>query len=569
MRMIKKIEHRIVTIKLIVGLLLLLGCASRHSFVPPPPMPDDTRSIPEPEFQEMNYLTDGWHNLATNQVNQAFDLNRQLRFLFGHPKQAMNLNAFDEVENSTWFTNRNAMYKLSNEEASRGPDTGAGPDTTDFWTITKAKMEGVTPGFHIKDRRGDRYVIKFDPPGFQEMATGAEVISTKLFYAMGYNVPENYITYFRPENLRLGKDVEFVDEKGRERLMNEADIATILEKVNHYPDGRYRALASRYVIGKPLGGFKFKGTWKNDPNDIIPHEYRRELRGLEVSSAWLKHFDLRAGNNFNTLVSENGRQYVKHYLLDFGSTLGSAANDAQPRYKGHENDLDPKSILYNMLTFGFHIKDWEKLNPVKFPSVGRLDTQDFNPGRTKPNYPNPAFENCTNLDGFWGAKLIMSLTDEQIDAIVRDGQYSDPRATEYIARALKIRRDISGRYWYQRVCNLDNFRLEINSEAQPVLTFIDRGIEDSLWMAEKSAYAWQVYAGKTEVTPQMPLPPNTPILLAPLAEKSAPLIKNSENRFYIKLKHKRHDDKKWSKWVKVFLEYKNEKFTLLGIQRQN
>ena len=71
------------------------------------------------------------------------------------------------------------------------------------WDVIGAKTEGITPGFRIRDGRGDVYFLKFDPPGNQEMTTAAEVISTKIFYALGYNVPENYLAFFKRPQLRV------------------------------------------------------------------------------------------------------------------------------------------------------------------------------------------------------------------------------------------------------------------------------------------------------------------------------------------------------------------------------
>ena len=71
----------------------------------------------------------------------------------------------------------------------------------------------MTPGFSIKDGHGVGYILKFEPPGFSEMVSGAEVVSTKLFHAAGYHVPENYIVYFHPDILKFGEYL--VVTKGR------------------------------------------------------------------------------------------------------------------------------------------------------------------------------------------------------------------------------------------------------------------------------------------------------------------------------------------------------------------
>ena len=170
------------------------------------------------------------------------------------------------------------------------------------------------------------------------MSSGAEVISTKLFYAFGYHVPENYLATIRREALAIGEGASLRDKDGR-RLMKPSDLDALLRRVARQADGSYRAIASKALEGKPAGHFRYYGTRPDDPNDIYPHEHRRELRGMAVFAAWLNHDDSRSINNLDTLVRDSSRTVIRHNLLDFGSTLGSGTHQAQSTRAGNEYPL--------------------------------------------------------------------------------------------------------------------------------------------------------------------------------------------------------------------------------------
>jgi hypothetical protein len=84
-------------------------------------------------------------------------------------------------------------------------------------------------------------------------------------------------------------------------------------------------LASLAIPGRILGGFKYFGTRADDPNDVVPHEHRRELRALKVFGAWTNLVDMKALNTLDTVIAGNGRGAIRHYLQDVGSTFGTGA----------------------------------------------------------------------------------------------------------------------------------------------------------------------------------------------------------------------------------------------------
>ncbi len=79
----------------------------------------------------------------------------------------------------------------------------------------------------------------------------------------------------------------------------------MLAKAPRTAGGQYRALASLLISGKPVGPFKYDGTRGDDPNDLVPHEHRRDLRGLRTLCAWLGHDDSKALNTLDVLVQED------------------------------------------------------------------------------------------------------------------------------------------------------------------------------------------------------------------------------------------------------------------------
>ncbi|HSP06220.1 MAG TPA: hypothetical protein VLR94_03540, partial [Acidobacteriota bacterium] len=327
---------------------------------------DPIQREPDPENAStvQPWDIDLFYDLVENMFTQPGDKAENVR--------AQDINTIDEVPDSSWFTNRIGSRPMTVEEVVNGEDATSGP-AEGPWTVISAKNDGVTPGFTIRDAAGRIWFIKFDAPGYRAMATGTEVVVTKLMWALGYFVPENHIASLHPENLVIASGTKLKTPAGKKRLMKEGDLKELLHKADREPDGSYRVIASLVLPGKPLGGFRFYGTRPDDPNDIIPHEHRRELRGYRVFAAWFNHVDSKAINSLDTLVTEDGNSHVRHNLLDFGSTLGSAALFPREAWEGYEYLFEnPKPIGKDLATAGFHVEPWRRIPMYESRSIGRL-----------------------------------------------------------------------------------------------------------------------------------------------------------------------------------------------------
>ena len=124
------------------------------------------------------------------------------------------------------------------------------------------------------------------------------------------------------------------------------------------------------------------------------------------------------------LERAGGKAWVRHYMFDFGSIMGSGTVFAQKPRAGNEYIFELKPGLLTALTFGLYFKPWITFRYPDVPaSVGRFEGTRFKPEAWKPEYPNPAFENMRPEDAFWGARLVARFTPEDVAAVVAKGEY--------------------------------------------------------------------------------------------------------------------------------------------------
>jgi hypothetical protein len=359
---------------------------------------------------------------------------------------AVNINTVGEVPDSSWFTNRIGIRAMTPSEIARGPNQ-LDALNIDGWPIVQEKSSGITPGYRVVDPSGRLYQVKFDPPEHPEMGSAAEVIGAAIYHAVGYNVVQGYIVEIDPERIVIDPKATTVDLAGRRRALRRDDIDRILTRAARQANGKYRALASRFADGRPVGYFKYYGTRADDPNDIHPHEHRRELRGNRVFAAWLNHDDSRGINTLDMLEGEKGRQSIRHYMFDFGSTLGSGSTVAQVPRAGNEYILEWAPAFKTLFSLGLYVRPWILTDYWEgAKAVGRFESRDFDPIKWRPEYPNPAFDNLRADDAFWAARLVSRFSDEVLREVVAKARYSEPGAADHVTRTLIERRDkVAGR----------------------------------------------------------------------------------------------------------------------------
>ncbi len=479
--------------------LAAAACASLvlvHGAVPGaqsgPKFRSDDPIVREPETQD-----------ASKVVSWDIGLASDLTFnLFGHPGdptpnvKAQNINTIDEVPDSSWFTNRVYAKPLSVEEITRGPNTIDGP-APGKWTIIRAKTAGTAPGFTVRDEKGTIWFVSMDAKGHPVASTAANMVATRLFWALGYNQVEAFITTIRPENVLIGEDVT-IPSHGRRRRYTHGDLHQVFARSARNADGSYRVITARGLPGRIVGGFKYYGTRPDDPNDIVPHEHRRELRAMQVFGGWTNLVDMKAGNTLDTVVTENGRTVVRHYLQDVGSTFGTGSLGKKDFEEGYQYLYEGGTTFKRLVSLNMYIRPWQTVDYEKVQEIGRFSADAYEPEEWKPRVPVGATLRIRPDDSLWAALRVMAFSDELIQAAVKTGQYTDPRAEKLLTDVLIKRRDKIGRAYFAKVNPLTRFALD----GSGTLTFENPSVRAKFAEAPKGGYqaTWARYDNATGST---------------------------------------------------------------------
>jgi hypothetical protein len=365
--------------------------------------------------------------------------------------EAANANSLDEVPDSAWFTNRLGMHPVTVEEFARGacaPAVILDPDTAaeGSWLIDQGKPNGASPGFRVRVPGKGKFMFKTDSKAQPERPSAASVIGAATYHAFGFYTSCEQIIYLHPSLLKLKPGLKSADNSGIERPFDEAALKHVLDQTTKR--GEFvRIQASAWLPGQLLGPFRYAGTRGDDPNDILPHQDRRDLRGGRLIAAWLDHFDAREQNSMDSWIAEDHEHeesspgYVRHYYLDTSDTLGSEWDwDGISRRLGHSYLLDFQDVAVDLVTLGVLPRPWFRLERQKGAELfGYFETRVFDPALWKNEYPNPTFSRMTELDGAWAARILARFTPEMVATLAKMGKFSDPFHTSYLTEVLQGR----------------------------------------------------------------------------------------------------------------------------------
>jgi hypothetical protein len=430
-----------VTTRSVLALIVIAACgASVRRFPLRAPMtvdPDTTPFLPPPKEYKAPEIWDTVDNTVFGPLVDVLAVHQNRR--------ARNVNALDEVPSSSWFENR--IDSIAGDLAAflRGACDDTTPDPAGPWVVVSGKPDGANPGFQVKDPSGKRYFFKPDGGRSHERQSVADFIGARVHYAMGFNTACTRIIYIQPSAFSIKPGAKAENFVGDKVPFTPEMLAKAIDYGMKREDGAVRGGLSQFLPGKPIGPWRDFGVRPDDPNDVIPHEDRRELRGSYVIGAWLSHYDAREQNSMDMwqAPADDKPGYVKHFQLDFGDCLGSMSGwERVTRRRGHAYEVDWPVAFVELVTLGLLPRPWRdpKMSPAG-TSLGYYKAAPFDPDRYRTAYPFGPYARVTEADAAWGARILARISPEMVRALVASAQLTDPVMERELLISLLGRRE--------------------------------------------------------------------------------------------------------------------------------
>lgn len=451
--------------------VLLLGCAG-----PRPRFADrgilwhdpDDRPVPAPPARP--YAGSGRYWTG---IDNALFRPAERVFTADYGVEAVNVNALDEAPDSSWFVDRRRNpddpsappRSLPLDAVERGANHEDPPRPP--FRIARVLEGGSALGFVIDDALGRRYAMKLNPAGHDNLVSGADAVANRLAYSAGWLVPANQVVELARADVTLKPSATQRTKFDQVRPFREADLDALFGRAAKRPDGRYRALASRWVDGQILGFFSWVGRNRHDPNDRYAHEDRRDLRGFGVWTSWVDDIDVVENNTLDSYVGAPGRGHVLHYQLDVGGSFGTFAAGQAQYWMGAQSYFQGGQMMRALFLLGivpFRWEDdrWQRERRAlleEYPELGAFSANKFDPREWKPIVDVPPFVRQSARDRYWGAKRVAAFSREEIEAAVSAGRYR-PAAAAHLVETLWRRRGQIARAYFSDIAPLDYFALD-------------------------------------------------------------------------------------------------------------
>jgi hypothetical protein len=191
----------------------------------------------------------------------------------------------------------------------------------------------------------------------------------------------------------------------------------------------------------------------------------------------------------------------------------------------------------------------------QYPEIGRIESDFFQPGAWKPEYPNPAFDRMLPDDAFWAATIVASFSDEAIRAIVHQGDYRDPEAERFLADTIIARRDKVVAHYFMELNPLDAFRV-VGSD----LEFRNLGEERGLASTRSYQYEWFVFDNDTSAA--------TPLTDGESTEPNLAIPPSDAPYLMVRIRTRSETAPKWGLAVEVYLRQGSEGRSVVGVDRE-
>jgi hypothetical protein len=317
-----------------------------------------------------------------------------------------------------------------------------------------------------------------------------------LYWALGFNTPCNRIVYVAPRDLAIAPGASWNDALGHRHALRRDDVLRAIARGATRLDGTTRMSASLVVPGDLLGPMTDEGVRADDPNDRVPHQRRRELRGERLLAAWVNHWDARVPNTLDVFARDAaaGGSYVTHYMLDWGDALGGMLLTPELATRGGLAPIiDIGLATEDLAGLGFVRRPWDDDGHDTIVPMLRVnfDVAHFDPLGWWPMSPPERFSDARIDDLGWMARRIARITPAHLARILDEAQFRDPRLAPRLLEILLGRRDRALRTVFARSSPLG----ELTMAGADRLCMVDLGIASGVSAPEGTSFRAELYAG--------------------------------------------------------------------------